>query len=99
MLRNALRIARDKVIVMDIWPGFEPNDMMLSGEPYVLDYLANIEDDVQACLDVQVCSTPVGAEGEFATDECYTKQWEVEAADVVDKHVRMWRFTRVDWGI
>lgn len=46
VLRNAMRLARDSVLVVDIWPGFEPSPMMLSGEPYVLDYLAHIEDDV-----------------------------------------------------
>ena len=50
-IRNALRLARDKVLVADIWPGFRPNDMMLSGEPYVLDYLANMESDVEASFD------------------------------------------------
>lgn len=78
-IRNALRLARDKVMVVDIWPGFEPNDMMLSGEPYVLDYLANIESDVEASID--------------------RHQWEVERVDVVEGHVRMWKFTRLDWGI
>ena len=51
VMRNAMRIARKKVLVVDIWPGFEPSPMMLSGEPYVLDYLANIESDVDASHD------------------------------------------------
>jgi len=48
VMRNALRIARQSVLVVDIWPGFEPSPMMLSGEPYVLDYLGNIDSDVDA---------------------------------------------------
>jgi SAM-dependent methyltransferase len=47
VIRNALRLARRKVLVVDIWPGFEPSPMMLSGEPFLLDYLANIENDVK----------------------------------------------------
>ena len=47
----ALRLARKKVLIVDIWPGFEPSPMMLSGEPFVLDYLANIEADVVASHD------------------------------------------------
>jgi len=46
VIRNALRIARRKVLIVDIWPGFTPSPMMLSGEPFVLDYLANIESDI-----------------------------------------------------
>ena len=79
VIRNALRVARDKVMVVDIWPGFEPNAMMLSGEPYVLDYLANIEDDVDSAYDPTV--------------------WSLERVDVVEGHVRMWKFERLDWGI
>jgi hypothetical protein len=48
ILRNAMRLARESVIVVDIWPGFKPSPMMLSGEPYVLDYLANMDADVDA---------------------------------------------------
>ena len=79
VLRNALRIARETVLVVDIWPGFEPSPMMLSGEPYVLDYLGNIEGDIDATADEM--------------------QWEVTRVDVVDSHVRMWKFERLDWGI
>ena len=79
VLRNALRIARDKVLVVDIWPGFTPSPMMLSGEPFILDYLKNIEGDVDS------------AAAEY--------EWEVTRIDVVDEHVRMWRFERLDWGI
>ena len=50
VLRNARRIARKSVLVVDIWPGFEPTPMMLSGEPYVHDYLANVEDDVASTV-------------------------------------------------
>ena len=52
VMRNALRLARKKVLVVDIWPGFEPSAMMVSGEPYLYDYLENIEGDVQSCIEV-----------------------------------------------
>jgi len=48
VIRNALRIARSKVLLVDIWPGFTPSPMMLSGEPYLLEYLEHIDDDVAA---------------------------------------------------
>ena len=79
VLRNALRISRGTVLVVDIWPGFKPTPMMLSGEPFVLEYLAHIDDDVDATLD--------------------DMQWTVTRVDVVPKHVRMWRFEKLDWGI
>ena len=66
--------------MVDIWPGFEPSPMMLSGEPFVLDYLANVERDVDATLENQI-------------------EWEVTRVDVVDQHVRMWKFERNEWGI
>jgi SAM-dependent methyltransferase len=46
VISNALRVARKYVLVVDIAPGFTPSEMMLSGEPYVEDYLANMDDDV-----------------------------------------------------
>jgi len=79
VMRNAMRIARDSVLVVDIWPGFQPTQMMLSGEPYVLDYLSNMQEDVEASVEPM--------------------QWEVERIDVVEEHVTMWRFTRLEWGI
>ena len=53
--------------------------MMLSGEPFILEYLENIEGDVDAVADPSV--------------------WEVTRVDVVEQHVRMWKFERLDWGI
>lgn len=53
VIRNALRLARQSVLVVDICPDFEPSPMMLSGEPFVLDYLANIDDDVAAVYNTE----------------------------------------------
>jgi len=78
VIRNALRIARSKVLIVDIWPGFEPTPMMLSGEPFVLDYLANVDDDIDSSYDPE--------------------EWQVTRVDVVEEHVRMWKFEKV-WGI
>mmetsp|Transcript_2962 Transcript_2962/g.8617 ORF Transcript_2962/g.8617 Transcript_2962/m.8617 type:complete len:266 (-) Transcript_2962:447-1244(-) len=46
VLRNAARIARKEVIIVDIDPDFTPSDVMLSGEPYVLEYLRNVDEDI-----------------------------------------------------
>jgi SAM-dependent methyltransferase len=46
LLRNAMRVARRKVVVADILPSYEPSDLMLLGEPFVLDYLAHVDADV-----------------------------------------------------
>lgn len=45
VLENAKRIARKKVIFVDIDPNYEPSEAMLSGEPYVLEYRKNINVD------------------------------------------------------
>lgn len=47
LLRNAMRVARRKVVVADIVPTYEPSDAMLLGEPFVLDYLAHVDADVE----------------------------------------------------
>ena len=45
VLNNALRIATKKVIFVDIHPGYQPSRQMLSGEPYMMDFVTHIEDD------------------------------------------------------
>mmetsp|Transcript_41426 Transcript_41426/g.96858 ORF Transcript_41426/g.96858 Transcript_41426/m.96858 type:complete len:91 (+) Transcript_41426:803-1075(+) len=59
VLRNALRLARQTVLVVDIWPGFTPSPMMLSGEPFVIDYLEHIDADVEAVQEPEVCDLEV----------------------------------------
>lgn len=64
VLANAARIARHEVVVVDIDPVFKlamdptfkqdfrsrvQSESFLSGEPYVLEYLKNIDADVKAC--------------------------------------------------
>ena len=47
VLRNALRLATRTVVLVDISPHYTPSSYMLSGEPYVLDYLSHIEEEIQ----------------------------------------------------
>ena len=46
ILKNAMRLCRDRVVVMDIDPKYKPSATMRSGEPYLACYLANIESDI-----------------------------------------------------
>ena len=39
VIQNAIRIAADQVVIVDIHPSYTPSKSMLSGEPFVLDYL------------------------------------------------------------
>lgn len=40
---NAKRIAKNEVLIMDISPNYKPSSLMLSGEPYLINYKRNIE--------------------------------------------------------
>ena len=39
---NAKRIAKNEVLIMDISPNYKPSSLMLSGEPYLINYKRNI---------------------------------------------------------
>lgn len=41
-------IAREKIIVVDISPNYSPSELMITGEPYINDYLKNIRDDLSS---------------------------------------------------
>ena len=43
IINNAIRIARKTVIIVDISKNYEPTELMLSGEPYLQEYLNNFE--------------------------------------------------------
>ena len=43
IIKNALRISKKKVIFVDICTDYKPSKLMLSGEPYTLDYLNNVD--------------------------------------------------------
>ena len=49
VLTNALRLARRRVVVADICLDYTPSPLMLTGEPFVLDYLAHADEDVREC--------------------------------------------------
>ena len=44
IIENAIQIAQKEVIIVDIASNYKPEQIMLSGEPYLLDYLDNIEE-------------------------------------------------------
>lgn len=52
VLRNALRLARESVVVVDICPTYRPGPMMLSGEPYLPGYLRHADEDVRRMAEV-----------------------------------------------
>jgi len=47
ILDNAFDHASKSVIVMDISPNYKPSQLMLYGEPYIEEYLENIDDDLR----------------------------------------------------
>lgn len=46
VLANAARIATKRVVVCDISPRYAPSKLMLTGEPYLLDYQNGIENEL-----------------------------------------------------
>tara|TARA_B100000085_G_C18500729_1_gene495354 strand:- start:445 stop:990 length:546 start_codon:yes stop_codon:yes gene_type:complete len=47
ILRNAMRIAKKNIIIADISTNYSPSKIMLSGEPYIKDYLSNVDDTMK----------------------------------------------------
>tara|TARA_B100001093_G_scaffold470092_1_gene491319 strand:- start:2792 stop:3427 length:636 start_codon:yes stop_codon:yes gene_type:complete len=43
VIQNAINIANKEVVIVDISPDYTPSNLMLSGEPYLPEYLKNIE--------------------------------------------------------
>lgn len=46
IINNALKISKIGVIIIDISPQYNPSPQMLSGEPYILEYCKNINNDI-----------------------------------------------------
>lgn len=46
VIRNCMRLARERVYILDISPRYSPGSLMLSGEPFLLDYLKHVEEDI-----------------------------------------------------
>lgn len=42
IINNAIKIARKRVVIVDISTNYKPSNIMLTGEPFILDYLKNI---------------------------------------------------------
>jgi len=47
VLENCIRVTGEKVVIIDIDPKYLPSTSMLSGEPYLLDYIKNIDYDMK----------------------------------------------------
>ena len=47
IIEHARRIAKEKIVIVDISPDYIPSQSMLAGEPYLIDYLSNIKDDLR----------------------------------------------------
>lgn len=43
VIENAIKIAKEEVIIVDISSSYQPKKIMLAGEPYLSDYLDNID--------------------------------------------------------
>ena len=88
VLRNAMRVARSSVVVVDIDPDFTETLLakpmqgapFLAGEPYVLDYLARFDGDVASCAPVRMAAAGAG--------------WRVTRAQLLPKHVVVWKLER-----
>ena len=73
VIQNAARVAADTVIIVDISPQYEPSMSMLSGEPYVLDYLASIEMEIEA-----VCYLEGATLRTFDIIEGHVRKWQID---------------------
>lgn len=46
LIQNAKKVAKKKVVIVDIAPDYSPSTSMLSGEPYIIDYLSNVREEL-----------------------------------------------------
>lgn len=88
VLRNAMRVARKSVVVVDIDPDFEQTlrakpmegATFLSGEPYVLDYLQRMDGDVASVAPVRITAPGTN--------------WRMKRMRLLPKHVVVWQIER-----
>ncbi len=85
IIRNAIRVARKKVVVVDISKDYNPTKAMLSGEPYLLNYLDNFENTIER--------TPFKYPLYYKTR---SKLDGVNKTNLVKGHVDMWEYTMKD---
>ena len=81
IIRNAIRVARKKVVLVDISQDYKPTAAMLSGEPYLLDYL----DTFQTTIDNIIFK-------EETSFIFHLPRW--NKTTLVDKHVDMWEYNK-----
>ena len=81
IIRNAIRVARKKVVLVDISQDYKPTTAMLSGEPYLLDYL----DTFQTTIDNIIFK-------EETSFIFHLPRW--NKTTLVDKHVDMWEYNK-----
>ncbi len=86
IIRNAIRVARKKVVVVDISKDYNPTKAMLSGEPYLLNYLDNFEKTIER--------TPFKYPLYYKTR---SKLSGVNKTNLVKGHVDMWEYTIKDY--
>lgn len=43
IVNNAFKIAKKEIVIVDIASNYKPKDIMLSGEPYLIDYMETID--------------------------------------------------------
>lgn len=48
IIENSLRLAKKEVLIIDISPIYKPSKIMLSGEPYLIEYQKTIEDTMNS---------------------------------------------------
>ena len=82
IIRNAIRVARKKVVVVDISKDYNPTKAMLSGEPYLMNYLDNFENTIER--------TPFKYPLYYKTR---SKLDGVNKTNLVKGHVDMWEYT------
>ena len=85
IIRNAIRVARKKVVVVDISKDYNPTKAMLHGEPYLLNYLDKFEDTIER--------TPFKYPLYYKTR---SKLDGVNKTNLVKGHVDMWEYTMKD---
>lgn len=86
IIRNAIRVARKKVVVVDISKDYKPSRGMLAGEPYLLNYLDNFEKTIER--------TPFEYPLYYKTRN---KLDGVNKTTLVENHVDMWEYTMKDF--
>ena len=84
IIRNAIRVAREKVVIVDISTDYKPSKNMLSGEPYLLDYL----DSFSYTIDDVVRKDKTNR-GRYAT---IVPRW--NKTTLVENHVDMWVYNK-----